>query len=246
MTIKNSKMNAKTGHDVGFGVKMYVDLVDPHTWDLVLGNDDEKNIKKIFLDHIIEGSTVIDVGAHLGEYSLIAAKKVGSTGKIIAIEPFREAVVNIKKNFLLNNFNNYIILEVAVGNKLKKQILYENSIRAGAYLDPILEKNQLFNTKEIEVETIDNIILSRKIKKIDMLKIDVDGYEYEVLFGCQESFKQNKINNILCEIHPEHLKKKGVNEEMIYSLLKKNGYVIKHLGNTRNITKEILARKIIN
>lgn len=60
--------------DIGNGIKMYLDLTNPHTWDLAQGKEDEKKTKEIFLNNIKDGDTVIDVGANVGEYSLIASK----------------------------------------------------------------------------------------------------------------------------------------------------------------------------
>jgi len=239
--IKNSKLNQNRWEEIGYGVKMYVDLVDPHTWQLSLGKDKEKAIKEIFLDNIKEGSIVMDVGAHLGEYSLLASKKIGPSGTVFVIEPFQGAVRNIEKNFSLNGFKNYKLFPVALGHKLETKVIYESEIRGGAYLDPILNNKQLSRQKKTKIETIDNIISSNKIPKIDMLKIDVDGFEYEVLLGCKESFQTKIIKKILCEIHPYHLRKKGLNPEIIYSLLKKNNFSLKHLGETRLKTNEILA-----
>ena len=239
--IKKSRINLTSSYEIGFGVKMYVDLVDPHTWNLALGKDDETMIKKIFLDRIKENSTVIDVGAHVGEFSLIASKKIGPTGKLISIEPFEKAAEQLRKNFLLNGFSNYVILQEAIGQRSGKKTIYENEIRNGAYLDPILYGTQLSNTTEITVETIDDIISSKKIEKVDVLKIDVDGFEYEVLTGCKESFKEKKICSIICEVHFEHLRKKGLSIGDINKILKDSGFVTKELEQNRDGTIHILA-----
>jgi len=99
-------------------------------------------------------------------------------------------------------------------------------------LDPgIVEKN-LLPDDEITVDTIDNIISSRNIVNVEMLKIDVEGFEYEVLCGCKNSFKENKIKKIICEIHSSYLKMKGIDDESIYSLLKDNGFSIEFIERT--------------
>jgi len=241
-SIKASKFNENTWQEVGFGVKMYVDFVDPHTWGWVLKDDKEQMIKQVFVDNIKEGSIIIDAGAHLGEFTLIAAKKIGPAGKVIAIEPMKEGVSRIKKNLILNNLKNYEIIEKAVGNKVETRLLYQNDIGLWGNLEPVLGLNDNSEKREIEVDTLDNII-SRENKIIDMLKIDVDGFEYELLLGCQESFKSNKIKNIICEIHFELLKNKGLNKEKILDFLQENGFYVETLGKTREKTMHILARK---
>lgn len=222
------KSESKTVHEISYGVKIYYDLTNPRTWELIAGKDPEKKVKDSFVENISLGDTVIDLGANIGEFSLIAAKKVGPSGRIIAVEPLAETLISLKKNMDLNGFQNYSILECAVGNKLGKMSLYKKSESATmGLLDPVKGEENMVETNQIDVKTIDSIITKEKIKKVGMLKIDVEGYEYEVLLGCQNSFKQKKIEKIICEIHLDYLREKGINKNKIYSYLQENGFSIK-------------------
>jgi len=214
-------------YDVGYGVKMYLDITNPYTWDLAEEREHEDKVKKTFVKNIREGDTVIDVGANIGEFSLIASKKVGSKGKVISIDPLKQAVIWLEKNYTLNGFSNYEILEKAVGNKTGTTTLYKRSVSSETgIIDPDITEKKLVSSGKILIDTIDNIIHSRNIGRVEMLKIDVEGFEYEVLCGCKDSFKDNKIKKIICEIHSSYLQKKGLDEKMIYSLLKENGFSI--------------------
>jgi len=84
----------------------------------------------------------------------------------------------------------------------------------------------LIKTDIINVITIDEIIKSNNLEKINLLKIDVEGFEYDVLLGCQIAFEQNKIQKIICEIHSDFLKAKNFDEKQIYTLLESNGFQI--------------------
>ena len=64
---------------------------------------------------------------------------------------------------------------------------------------------------------------------VNLLKIDVEGFEYEVLLGCNDALKKNKIKKIIIEIHSEFLKSKGTNEDLIYMFLKEHGFKIKKI-----------------
>lgn len=221
------KSESKTVHEISYGVKIYYDLTNPRTWELIVGKDPEKKVKDSFLENISLGDTVIDLGANIGEFSLIAAKKVGPSGRIIAVEPLAETLISLKKNMDLNGFQNYSILECAVGNKLGKMSLYKKSESATmGLLDPVKGVENMVETNQIDVKTIDSIITKEKIKKVGMLKIDVEGFEYEVLCGCKDSFKQNKIKKIICEVHSSYLRAKGLDDDSIYNLLKQNGFSI--------------------
>jgi len=222
------KKQIDTWFEISNDVRLFLDLTNPHTWDLLQGKDLEKKTKHFFLNNIKKGDIFIDVGANIGEYSLIAAKKVGSNGKVFAIEPLKENTNWLKKNFLLNNFNNYEILENAIGNKSRKMSLYRKNSEIGyGFLDPVVGKKQMLETIKIDVKSIDDILNLKNIEKVNMLKIDVEGYEYEVLQGCKNSFKQKKIEKIICEIHLDYLREKGINKNKIYSYLQENGFSIK-------------------
>lgn len=107
-------------------------------------------------------------------------------------------------------------------------------------LDSAITEKELVTDRKISIDTIDNIISSRNISKVDMLKVDVEGFEYEVFLGCKKSFKQNKIKKIICEIHSTYLKNKGIDEKTIYSLLEKNNFLIKNIQTSGDRT-HILA-----
>lgn len=221
---------SKKWFDVGNDVKMYLDITNPYTWDLINGNEHEDNVKQTFVDNIHEGNTVIDVGANIGEFSLIASKIIGKKGKIISIDPLNQAIIWLNKNYILNNSSNYEILEKAVGDKTGTMTLYKkNEVSEMGLLDPDIVDQTLLPSGEITVDTIDNIISSRNIDNVEMLKIDVEGFEYEVLCGCKNSFKEKKIKKIICEIHSSYLRKKNMDENVIYSMLKKNGFSIKNI-----------------
>jgi len=229
-------------YEVGYGVKMYLDITNPHTWDLVEGREYEDKVKKIFEKSINEDNTVIDVGANIGEFSLIASKKVGSRGKVISIEPLKQATKWLKKNFELNEFANYEVIEKAAGDKVGEMTLYKKSESSEmGIMDPQITEKKLLSDGTILVDTIDNIISSRNIKAVNMLKIDAEGFEYEVLCGCKEAFKEKKIKKIICEIHLSYLKKKGVNEEIIYSFLRQNGFSFEFIGTDED-RPHILAK----
>jgi len=224
---------SQNAYDVGYGVKMYLDITNPYTWDLIEGREHEDDVKKTFMNNIDDGDTIIDVGANIGEFSLIAAKKVGHKGKVISIDPLKQAVSWLEKNFTLNGFSNYEILEKAVGKNKGTMTLYKRSESSETgILDPDISEKKLINTGKIIVDTIDDIISSRNINKVEMLKIDVEGFEYEVLCGCKNSFKENKIKKIICEIHSLFLKKKGLDKNSIYDILKENGFSISVLDSS--------------
>jgi len=95
------------------------------------------------------------------------------------------------------------------------------------------------NTTEVQVDTLDYIISEQNLDRIDMMKIDVEGFEYEVLTGCINSLKSHKIQNIVCEIHHAFLQNRGMNEQIIYDLLKNYDYAIKFIDDSHIIAQKL-------
>ena len=221
------KKNTKTWYELKNGIKLYLDLTNPHTWDLIQDKDPEIKVKQVFLDNINHNDTVLDIGANIGEYSLVAAQKIGKLGRVISIEPLTETAYWLKKNLELNDFNNCEVLEIAIGGTTGQMKLYKKSESARMRrLDSTADGKNLIESTNVKVMTIDSLLKSKKIEKIDMIKMDVEGFEYEVLVSCKESFNQNKIKKIICEIHLDYLKKKGIDKNKIYELLTNNGFSV--------------------
>ena len=88
-------------------------------------------------------------------------------------------------------------------------------------------KKILFSHVEnVKVVTLDFLISSLKIKKIDLLKIDTEGHELNVLNGCVKSFKKRIIKNILIEIDPKSSMYLNYSPSKIHSFLSKSGFIL--------------------
>ena len=208
-------------------IKMYVDPTDPHLLSMIDGKDPEQEVKEIFLENISPGDVVIDVGSNIGDYTLIASKKVGDSGKVLSFEPLSETFLTLNRNLQLNEITNCMFFQNAVGEKPGLANLYKNNLSGTmGHLDSSLNGKDLIKRDEIEVVTIDDVLTSEHIDTVNMIKIDVEGFEHEVLLGCLQSFKENKIKKILCEVHFKYLESKGKSEEAIYDLLREHNFTI--------------------
>jgi len=132
-----------------------------------------------------EGMTVIDVGANAGVYTFSAASQVGETGKVIAIEPFSQCVKYLEQTVRLNNLSCVKIYHSAASKEAGTGFL---SLNMASELNEII-KGEVSETKEGEkiiFITLDSLIEKEELQQVDWLKIDVEGYEIEVLLGSQK------------------------------------------------------------
>ena len=175
-----------------------------------------------------EGDIVIDVGAHIGPYTLKTSKRVGSNGKVVAIEADPENFNILNRNIQLNKLTNVIALNYAAYSKEDKIKLYLlrkdssytkfNTVmtdRATKYNTVMTDSAIKFNTVmtdrantekkfvEVQANTLDYLLQSSGIKHEDVnwIKIDVEGAEYDVLKGAKSILSKSSNISLLIEIH---------------------------------------------
>jgi FkbM family methyltransferase len=147
-----------------------------------------------------EGDTVIDIGAHIGRYTIVSSKMVGKTGKVVAIEADLDTFQLLKRNVALNNLTNVLPLNIAVFSTKTRIKLYEQSASA-KYNSLILSRaKQTEKYVEINADTLDSILELNGINQVNWIKIDVEGAEFEVLKGATKTLSRGNIA-LLIEIH---------------------------------------------
>jgi FkbM family methyltransferase len=187
-------------------------------------NKDDFKIMTIHEDDIIkrftpkEGDIVVDIGAHIGLYTIISSKRVGTKGKVVAIEAHPGNFEMLNSNIKLNQLTNVIPLNYAVHSKETKVKLYLPSGESGFTKYNTIMPNWI-NTQEKFVEvnanTLDYLLQLNQIRQeeVNWIKIDVEGAEFEVLKGATNVLSKSKDIAILMELHgPPHVYKPKVEE----------------------------------
>ncbi|MFN3805275.1 MAG: FkbM family methyltransferase [Pyrobaculum sp.] len=164
----------------------------------------------------VGGGVFLDVGAHIGGHTLRVAKQAKL---VIAIEPTRETYRFLVENIRLNNLQNVIPLNIAAWNRNETiKLYYGDSSEANT-----LKADLGLGYEVVEARVLDEVLRELGIDKVDLIKVDVEGAEYEVLEGLRETLKNSKT--VIVEV----LKK---NRERVVNMMSELGYVI------REVTKE--------
>ncbi|OQA00073.1 MAG: 2-O-methyltransferase NoeI [Bacteroidetes bacterium ADurb.Bin408] len=182
----------------------------------------EKEETRFWKSLVKENDIILDIGANIGYYSLMASKRIKG-GKIYAFEPVNQTYAKLIKNIELNNFQNIVPVNKAVSNKEDTiEIYVANNKNTGT--SSITNHIHFCGEKQKAVAiTIDSFVNENKLPKIDLIKIDVEGAESLVIEGMQESLA--KFNPyILIELIDERLKAAGSSLIQIYDFLEKIGY----------------------
>jgi FkbM family methyltransferase len=137
------------------------------------------------------GTVVLDVGANVGAYTLYAARLVGPTGHVIAVEPHVGTAHTLLQNVRKNGFEDRVtVLTVALGARAGWQKFHYSSLIAGSSGHQLghrrNEAGQEFTPASIEVKcttTVDRLVIEGVMPSPSVVKIDVDGNEPDILFG---------------------------------------------------------------
>jgi len=197
-----------------------------------------KFLKKKGFDNI---EILIDVGAHKGESIQLFLDNM-NVAKIISFEasPVNFKFLREKESFFLNKYKDtkIIIENIALGRENKKESFKQfkesssstiNSINLKSpyykkklkYLN-FLKNEKLFEIFEIQITRLSDYLGDNAIKNIDFLKIDTEGYEYEVLLGLNKKILDTKI--IMFEHHYDNMINKNYSFRDINKLLVKNKF----------------------
>ena len=177
------------------------------------------------LDHCHPGSTVIDVGAHIGLCALSASHLVGDTGQVIAFEPSQTNCNYLKKHIHYNNIQNTQIYPYLVGEVSKDQVdFYESSEPTG--MNAIVHYKSLPNATWVQRRqiSIDDFCEQHHIIPT-IIKIDVEGAEIGVLKGAQKTLTTH-TPLVIISIHPKHLSMLGETEHNLRTTIKALNYEI--------------------
>lgn len=179
------------------------------------------------LDKLLkEGDTFVDLGANEGYFTVISGKIVGIKGKIIAIEPQTRLQDIINKNIELNKLSNVQLVQTVISDKNgQEKINLSPNMNTGS--SGVLKKQRYLVPEEIvNSMTLETLVSKLELKKIDLIKIDIEGSEYEAILGSKKLLESHIIKNIALELHPEFLKKRNLEINDILHFLDETGYKV--------------------
>lgn len=171
-----------------------------------------------------KGDIFFDIGANIGLFSLVAAKRIGETGKIFAFEPSPKTFLRLKENIVLNKFENIIPLNLGLSNKIEKLPFNISETGYDAWNSFAGNGSELLQKSiEVPVITLESFISEKKLSNIQLFKIDVEGWEKFVLLGGE---KYLRINSpvIILELTESNTFSAGYMVQELYSLLESWGY----------------------
>lgn len=181
---------------------------------------------EVFRRFVKPGMVVLDIGANVGLYTAEASHLVGNKGHVIAFEPDKFNFDMLKGCIKNGNYRNVILENMALSNKKGLQKLFIDSVNPGNH--SFGKKNLYKGHHSILVPTIslDEYLSSKRIKRVDIIKIDVQGAEALVFSGALDLLRHQYVT-IMMEYWPVGIKNVGQNPEQLLRLLSDCGYKFK-------------------
>lgn len=204
----------------GFSVRF------PSRWSRYFEADYEKeNIG--FLKRVIKpGDVIIDIGAHLGLFSVISSQLAGKAGKVYAFEPSPDTYEALQQVIRLNSGNSQVYCFHQAVSDRKGEAVFYLSKDAGSNSNSLVQKHQM-NRKSISVSctSLDDFAKDHLLQNINLVKIDAEGSELQVIRGSIHSLKNYRPFVILA-VHPRLMQNNGDEPLALYQSIVDAGYQV--------------------
>jgi FkbM family methyltransferase len=207
--------------------------VDP-TSDLglgIIGGAYEDPMMRTLERFLKPGGVFLDIGANEAFFSVAASRLVGPAGRVIAIEPQERLVPVILGNFSQNQCTNAELVNCVISDRVDEDatIFLSANTNTGSSSMFLLTK---YKQKEQKTRstTLAALIETRNLDRIDLVKIDVEGAEYEIITASRAALASGVIKAISLEYHPTILKARGLSMDDIHQVLLECGFELEPGG----------------
>ena len=198
-------------------------------WKLrVLLSSYEPETTRLLRQVIRPGQTVIDIGAHIGYFTRLAARQTGKSGRVIAFEADSENFKFLEHN--TKRFDNVVREQRAIGDTKGTISFYHVRGSTGCHSTVPQENSEHY---EVPATTLDTYCSEHDIGVVDVIKMDIEGGEWKALQGMSTILNQEHLQ-LVFEYNPEALERAGIVPKEILALLHEHGFALYALAATQH------------
>jgi FkbM family methyltransferase len=210
----------------------------------------ERDFADVLLSSLAEGDVFLDVGSSVGQFTVPMAKVVGESGLVLAVEPEASACAQLEANLRLNGLSNVRIFTFALGDECGEGRLSWKDGSCPSLLQVSTQDRESVSTtapsatcglEQVSVEVGDQLMDRERLPIPKAVKIDVEGYEFQVIRGLSRTLRNASCRLLCCEIHPAFLPS-GTSSQSIIEEVKSLGFAHMVL-NERSGQIHMVARK---
>jgi FkbM family methyltransferase len=195
-------------------------LVNLYLHHLHVRGEEEKR----FLEKQVQlGMRVLDIGANTGVYTLLLSRIVGNNGSVHAFEPEGSLFASLRENCERNRADNIQLHNIALGRAAGTMKLYRSQVNSGDNRLARSEHPGWFEESEVRVASLDLLLPG---ERVDFIKIDVQGWEYQVFLGMERLLLENPRISIYLEYWPLGLRNAGCTPQECLRHLMARGFTL--------------------
>jgi FkbM family methyltransferase len=221
--LKRALMVKRIVVDTPYG-KFWVDPASTFGRQLCRHGTYESGMLKTIEKHLPPGGVFFDLGANEGYFTVIGAMRCGAAGRVVAVEPQVRLLGVIDENLLLNGVTWAKVENVAVNDRPGQVTIHlaanTNSGSSGLHRST----NYRLPTQEVTAKTLYQVLAEVGMEQVDLMKVDIEGFEYEAILGSPEVFRERRVRALALEIHPTLLANRSKDAHEITKLLDSCGY----------------------
>ena len=224
------------------GFRMYV-FNRPHFLSIYLAGSYESHTARLFKGAVRPGATVLDIGANVGYFSLIAARQAGMRGKVYAFEPGPDNFDILRRNIQMNELTNIEAVPKAVSDESGSATL---SLAETPDQHSLFSPPMVATTARVTVQciTVDDFM---KEHTVDVIKMDIEGNELRALDGMRKMIMRSQALTMFVELNPSCLRQARAEPEELIGKLESLGFRLQVIDeesrSLRTVTSEF-AREI--
>jgi FkbM family methyltransferase len=228
------------------GLRMHVHAHDVAVSDNLLASGTFEPFETALICELLKpGDVLLDIGANIGYHTVRGARAVGPSGHVISVEPARDNARLLRLNVAENGFANVTVYECAAGEQTGRLHLYEDEENKGDHRAYGIAGRSGY---EVDVRAVDDILDELQLKP-QLVKIDIQGFEYFAIQGLQRYLRSTEKCVLVSEFWSKGLRAAGVEPSQYIELLKDIGFELHELDELNHVvtpldTAEGLARLI--
>ncbi len=215
----------------------FVFRVQPGTplgWNVLLFGTYEPELRSVFRSVLPEGGVAIDVGANIGWHTLLLARLVGTDGMVFGAEPNPSVRDRLESNIVLNRVANITVWPFAMGSSPGRSSFFgpeatDGAPGSGHLIAAATPAAPASGVLEVETRCLDAVVAELGISRLDLLKIDVEGFELSVLRGAEASIAKFRPQ-IIFEFNREYVARGEASVERFEAFFARQRYRLSALG----------------
>jgi FkbM family methyltransferase len=191
----------------------------------------ERSELAFFRDACRPGMTFLDIGANVGFYTALAARRIGPAGKIISLEPDPDSHAFLRQTIAANHAANVTALPIAAAATRGRLKLFVSSDNRGdnRLYQPDPQTGAAWQTVEVETAPADELLEQLGVERVDLIKIDVQGAEGGVIAGLERTLRRSPGLVLLTEFWPHGLRQAGTDPRAFLENLRALGLELSEL-----------------